>query len=320
LIRRSHCVTAIVMGVAALLAGWAFVPRGREVALMRLRDKQFEAALVEYEARYQSGDLSAPTVGALTDIYLQHGMVGKAINLLEQYLVRHPEDLQARRRLGTYYQFDQQPLKFVENLEKITAANASEKDLRELARGYSFFRRIEDQVRIVRRLIAQGHGSAADYRDLANLLGSLGKTADAAQVMTAYERTGKKFDHEMAEMILRLRLDTQDWAGAVEGASRAARWLNDADAADLAANFRAHGRPADGITVLLAHGEPKPGNPAGLWELTAAEIAVKRQPAAFARLDRMAREGVLPCALAEPWLMLGLELKAEETVYPTFPF
>ena len=302
MITARHRVIAICMGLAALGAGWAVIPRPRELALMRLRDKQFDRALFDYEARYKSGDRSAPTIGALTDIYLQHGDVPSAIGLMEEHVKRNPSDVAARRRLGTYFQFAQQPLRYVENLELLLTGKPSEDDLRELSRAYSFFHRPADQVRTLRRLVDHGYANAEDFLDLANLLGSLGHTREAADVLAGRPALGEG----MAEMLVRLRLDAGQPDEAIAAVKRAIRDEKDDSAARLIAVLAARGQRNAARGAVAALGDRALGSAELLAQWTQIETALGEIAPAFARLDMLAARKQLPCALADAWMELAL--------------
>lgn len=302
MITARHRTIAVCMGLAALGAGWAVIPRPRELALMRLRDKQFDRAFFDYEARYKSGDRSAPTVGALTDIYLQHGNVPKAIELLEEHLKRNPSDVAARRRLGAYYQFAQQPLRYVENLELLLAGKPSEEDLRELSRAYSFFHRPSEQVRTLRRLVEHGYAKPQDALDLANLLASQGKMREAAELLASR----KQFDNSMAEMLVRLRLDAGQPEEATAVIARAAAVETDESAARLVAILAARGQRRAAREAVAGLGERALRSPELLAQWTSIETALGETGTAFERLDRLASERKLPCPLADAWMELAL--------------
>jgi predicted Zn-dependent protease len=298
------------MGLAALGAGWAVIPRPRELALMRLRDKQFDRALFDYEARYKSGDRSAPTVGALTEIYLQHGDVPKAIELIEGHLQRHPGDVAARRRLGTYYQYAQQPLRYVANLELLLSGTPSEEDLRELSRAYSFFHRPADQVRTLQRLVEHGYARTEDVLDLANLLGSLGKTGEAADLLASR----KTLSGGMVEMLVRLRLDAAQPEEAIAVVKRAVIGETDDSAARLVAVLAARGQKIGAREAVAALGDRALRSPELLAQWTQVETGMGQTGPAFARLDALAAERKLPCALTDAWMELALRNQRRDRV------
>ena len=189
-------------------------------------------------------------------------------------------------------------MRYVENLELLLHGKPSEDDLRELSRAYSFFHRPADQVRTLRRLVDHGYARPEDFLDLANLLGALGKTREAADMLTGR----KDLSGGMAEMLVRLRLDAGQPEEAVATATRAAAAEDDSATARLIAVLAARGQRKAAREMVAALGDRSLRSPELLAQWTQIETGLGETAPAFARLDALAAERKLPCALAEAWL------------------
>jgi tetratricopeptide (TPR) repeat protein len=110
---------AILIAIAGLAASFFLMPRSQEIALMQMKDKNFEDARIAYEAQLASGNLSIEVVTRLSELYLQTGEVNKAIEVMEKFIAANPASLEARRQLGTYYQYAQRQDDYLRNLEEI---------------------------------------------------------------------------------------------------------------------------------------------------------------------------------------------------------
>ncbi len=134
---RKYLIVGLLL-VAGIVASWYVIPNRDEVALMQFKDKQFGQAKKAYEEQLASGVLDVNVVSTLTDLYLQYGNIDDAITTMERYLEQKPGDIEARKYLGTLYQFAQRPDDYLHNLEELQEMRPSEKKLSELTDIYDF--------------------------------------------------------------------------------------------------------------------------------------------------------------------------------------
>ena len=142
-------------------------PLDRELAFLRFKDQLYESARAELEQRLAEGDLSVGVVRPLAELHLQYADVDSAILLLERFVAEHPDDLAARRVLGTYYQFGQRPYDYLRNLEQVAARAPTQAVLRELAEIYSWMDEPDKQIATLAQLDARGQATADDLVALA---------------------------------------------------------------------------------------------------------------------------------------------------------
>jgi len=79
-------------------------PNSREahvqIGLLDLSEKRYPEAESEYRQLYQQNPDELKAVQGLAETYAQEGQVGKAIDLLQKELAKHPERVEIRMLLG----------------------------------------------------------------------------------------------------------------------------------------------------------------------------------------------------------------------------
>jgi predicted Zn-dependent protease len=284
------------------------IPRESELALIYFRDKEFDSARQVYEKRLAEGDFSAAVVMPLTQLYLHYGEVGPAINLMERYVAKNPNDTQAQLRLGKFYQYGQQPYDYQLNLEKIVRTAPTEPALRELADIYNFTAQFDKQIAVLQKLIELHLQRHADFLDLANLQASQGRFADAATTLINFEATHP--DHvntDTVQLLLSLLLDSGQ---ADSAASRAREWLRRhpslETAARLAEILHFKGQPTQALALLQPFEKDADRSPILLAELVQLQIQLGQADRALERLSLLFNEKRLPDLVLEPFIDLLL--------------
>lgn len=191
------------------------IPSDSEVALIEFKDKQYEKALKLYEEQYEQGNLRLDVVMHLTGVYLQFGEIDKAIKVMEDYVAAHPENLAARRELGSLYQYGQRLDDYTRNLEEINRLEQSTENLKALSDMYELTEDYDKQVPVVVKLIeskeAQGtHNMTSAARMLASekkydeAIGMLRKKRESLP-----EEEKRNFDdsYDDVELLIRLLID-----------------------------------------------------------------------------------------------------------------
>jgi predicted Zn-dependent protease len=306
-------MTVLLWVGAAVLSGFALVPRDIEVGLMQLKDSDFGAARAVYEARLAAGDRSPEVIAALERIYLEFGDIDRATGALEEYVRANPKSIEARRKLGEVYRETQRMDQRIENAEAIVALGANENDVRELARLYSLLSRPGDQARSLARLVERGWADAGDYLRLSQLEAAAGnRDATAAALMAWRKASPESFGEGDAQFLVRILLESGKEDKAYE---EAAAWLgshDDAGAAGALGSMLVTRGKGDLAWRLLEPWEPRAaGNVELLTAVVAAERALGRNDSAFARLAR--QRDKLPKALWEAYLDMALARKDLES-------
>jgi tetratricopeptide (TPR) repeat protein len=161
-------------------------PTQEERALMYLKDKEFSDALEIYENLLDRGKLKPSLVRALSDLYVQYGDIDRAIDLLEEYLVQVPDNLEARERIGTYYQYAQRPDDYTRNLAYIAKIDPTKERLKELADIYNFNSDFDRQIESLQQLVTVDDSDPEAFVALAHLLAAKEQYDDAIKVMAQY--------------------------------------------------------------------------------------------------------------------------------------
>ncbi len=220
-----HITGICILIVITLMASYALVPGQKELALMNLKDKKYEAARTLYMDRLERDDLSISVVMPLTELHLQNSNVTAAIDIMEEFVQRNPDNIEARRRLGMLYQYGQRSTEYVANLEKIVQMQTSEEDLRELANTYNFNAQYEKQIEALKKLIKLKPAEKQHYVDLAYIQASQGMLAEAALTLEDLSKAcPESQDSEIVEFLLSLLLDTNRPQRAFDIASQ---WLRE---------------------------------------------------------------------------------------------
>ena len=303
-----HCVVFVGLLVMGLAGGLALVPRASELALIDLRDKEFDRALQRYEQRLAEGDLSVSVVIPLCQLYLQFGKVESAVALMERFVRENPSNLDARRQLARYYQQSQRTDDYIRTLEHIVSADPSKAILRELSDIYNFRGDLTEQIRTLQTLTRLYPGEPQDLLDLASLQAAHGSLADAAvtlEKVVAVQAGSTPLD--TVHFLMSVLLDT----GRSDEADRQARaWLARQPDGSVALGFAsllsAKGQAAKALALLTPYEAGADANVALLTELTQLEVVNGKPQHALERLDRIQAANRLPDGVLEQYLDLLL--------------
>ena len=306
--RRRHYVIFAALLAAGLAGSLLLVTRGDELALIHFRDKDFAAALGDYEARLQGGDISAAVVMPLCQLYLQYGQVEAALSLMERFVRANPRDPLARRELARYYQYAQRQTEYFETLEELARLEPAEDTLRLLSEAHNFRGELDKQIAVLMRITQLYPGRPQDLIDVANLLAAQRRLREAATALeTLHARHPASETQETNQFLLSVLLDDGQHDKAVQ---RAQSWLashRDAlVAARLASLLSVKGEPRAALTMLEPFAAAAATNPEVLANLVQLEVANGLRDRAIERLGPMETAGTLPAALLETYLDLLL--------------
>lgn len=170
----------------AVVLGFYISPSRKEVALMRLEDRNFNEAFKYYKAKNLKGDNSINILAPLIKIYIYYGMPEMAISLLEKYVEENPNSIEGRKQLTELYKSTQKFFQYCESLEKLQKLSSSAHNLRNLADTYSFLGMYPQERRALALLVKGGkyHLLEEDYVRLASLYLAEQKQSEAMEVLS----------------------------------------------------------------------------------------------------------------------------------------
>lgn len=249
-------LVVIVLCLGGIFLAWRMLPQEREVALMHMKDKDYNAALEGYELQKDAGDLSVETAAQLAKLYVQQGSVSRAIDVLEEFVMTNPDNIEAREQLGKYYQYAQRSDDYVRNLEELAEIKPDVKYIRELSHIYNYNSQYSRQMEVLSKLVDRDPASFEDRISLARLQASSGKVGMAVDTMERlYEQMPKRMSIQDKVFFLTLLLDSDRMDKAFDLANSWVEQNGDAEgmqrAVDFAEAISAAGEPKRALDMLL---------------------------------------------------------------------
>ena len=202
-----HVAFLIVLVAGAVGLSLILIPGQEELGLMHLKGRDFGAARERFEVLLRgsltdgSGDgladgladrsgarEAALTVGAvqgLNDVYIHAGDIERAISVTERLLEERPDDVALIELLLGFYRQAQRPDDVVRSLERLARTDPTPERLRELAAHYDYTDRVDDERRMLARLVAGPGSTSADHQKLARLRAASGDVRGAAEMLYA---------------------------------------------------------------------------------------------------------------------------------------
>lgn len=302
-------VLVAFLGVAVAIV---LFPTEEERALMYLKDKEFSEALDVYERMVQKGRLQPGPVKALSDLYIQYGEINKAIEILEQFSKENPENIDARARLGTYYQYAQRPGDYQTNLEKLVELEPTVERYKELADIYNFVGDYPKQIEVLKKLVQMPNPDPEAFVNIATLLVGQEKVPEAiAALEDLRNRYPKKVTADTLQFMLNLLLSNSREDDALKWAKE---WFElfplHKVALEVAELFSKKGQPRKALDILEFM-EPHAGDDV-TYQVTLLQYQYNNGKIAdvFAKLKAMSEKTKLP-AEAFP-IFVELSLKAKD--------
>jgi cellulose synthase operon protein C len=302
-------VCVVLLGITA--SSYLLVPSQRELALMHLRDKDYDAARQLYAAPSIRDDLDVSVVVPMTELHLQNADVRSAVSLMERFVRKNPDNLSALRRLDQLYRYSQRQDDVLANLEKICSLKPTVDELRELSNIYNFESKFAQQIEVLQKLARAQPGNPQNLLDLAYLQASQGLIGDAAQSMKEFEsrHTGAVNDASV-EFRVSLLLDS---TSAEEAFSRANLWISQHPDPEVVTRFvnlfHFKAQPAVALRLLEPLENLFPQSPALLAQFIALQIETGLSEEAYVRLRILDNARNLPDDLSPAYINLCLEHK-----------
>ncbi len=211
----------VLIGVAA---SYYLMPNDKEVSLIVFKE-QIDSRYAEVEANFRkrldAGEVNVNVVTPLVKLYLEHGSVDKAIMVMEKFVAKEPLNIEARKQLGTLYQYAQRPDDYLRNLEELNKMLNNRETMKTLADIYSFNGQHEKQAAVLRDLIKNNEAlEPQQVLDLANMLAADKKYDEAIKTLQTFKTSkvkGMTFDIE--ELLVSLLMDKGETEAAFKEAS-----------------------------------------------------------------------------------------------------
>lgn len=315
---RGYRLPLALAVLGAIGASIALIPRGQEMALLRLESGDADGARTLLEQRYADGERSPATVAALARARAETGDLRAAIALLEPLAAERPRDRQVLEALVAYRrQLGEDRAGLLRSLVALQAVAPAQPRLREIAGLHGLLGQVEEQRAVLRGLTADATAEPADLLALARLDAAAAAPAEGLAALRRLARQHPRaYDVHAAALAVSLHVE----AGQAEAAASVARdWLAAQDrgaaaaAAPMLASFLAAARRPDLAVLVL---EPLAGvaaPPALVLALAQAEIDARRERAALDRLETLAAEAGGSAAVEAATLRLRLAVALGET-------
>ncbi len=221
--RKFYFITFLLVTIGGF-AGYFLIPKESEIALINLKDKRFAEAQASYEKQLLKGNLEPEVAHSLVDLYLQNGRIDDAIAVMEQFVKLNPSNVDARRKLGTLYQYAQRPEDYQRNLEEMSVISPDDSILKELSDIYNSNSQYDKQIAIIKDMIEKRKvREPRYYTDLANLLAAQRKFEEALGVLVAFKQAyPENYSYEQVELTVSLMMDLGKYDDAFKEAEA---WL-----------------------------------------------------------------------------------------------
>jgi cellulose synthase operon protein C len=317
--RIFHYITVCIVLLAVAASSFLLVPSQRELALMHLKDKNYDAARRLYAAPSIRDDLTISVVVPMAELYLQNADVRSAVLLMERFVRKNPDNLSALRRLDQLYRYSQRSDDILANLEKICSLKPTVEELHELSNIYNFVSKYAKQIEVLKKLVQAQPGNPQNLLDLAYLQASQGLIVDAAQSMKDYElRHPGAANDASVEFHLSLLLDS---SRTEEAFFRARTWISRHRDPELIARFVSlfhfKAQPAVALRLLEPFENLLHRNPALLAQYIELQIVTGHSEKAYVRLRNLDDARNLPDDLSPEYINLCLDHKETDRALET---
>jgi len=221
---RKHYLIILLITLIGLGASYLLMPKSQEVALMQMKDKHFEEARAAYEEQLAKGNLSIEVVTRLSELHLQVGAIDKAIEVMEKFIAMNPDNLAAREKVGTYYQYAQRQDDYLRNLEEINKLKPRAENLKLLSDIYNFNTEYSQQADTLKKLIETEKGSEArHFIDLAQIFAADKNYPEAITTLQGLKQNHPdSFTFSEEELLVTLLFDAKR---GDEAATEAGEWV-----------------------------------------------------------------------------------------------
>jgi tetratricopeptide (TPR) repeat protein len=298
----------VVIAMLAVALSIAFIPRGRELALLELESGKASEALEVLEERYAAGERSLATIAVLAGARASMGDTLRAAQLLEEALPEHPDNLPLLRTLGGYYRQLGQQKEVLEVLQRLQSLSPSQAQLDELANLYRELGLKDRQREVLREIVSTQTSKPWHLIELAKLEAAAGNPREGARLL---QRMAASHPRAVDPSIVALQMSLEIASGQIESALERGRvWVAQRpepakDVGHLANALSANGFSDKALELLQPY--IMQDAPASLvMALARVEADIGRPAAGLLRLENFIRskQDSVPEELA--WLRLSL--------------
>ncbi len=205
---RRHQRGAFVIAGTAVVAAATLVPRGDELLLIHVRNRDIERARDVLGWATRRGASSAASVVAHGELYLLEGHVDEALQEMEAYVAAHADDVAAWRRLAALYANAQRLHDQIRALSHVYRLEPSGSLARELSVFHRWTADEAGEASVLVDLVSTGQATPGEYLRAATLTAALGRLADAAHLLEQLRRASPDaFDYPAMELYASLLVD-----------------------------------------------------------------------------------------------------------------
>lgn len=164
----------LVIATAILL-----YPGAKTLTLMRYFNLEFAPAYQTYESLYESGDKTLSVINPLVKVNLDYARYDRAIELLEDFVEKHPDRIDVLDWLAEIYLGADKPHNYLFTLERSYAIKASQEKARILISYYGYYGNTVKWLEWLNKATTDFTGTADEYELLAQYHASTGNYIQA---------------------------------------------------------------------------------------------------------------------------------------------
>ena len=298
----------VALSLVAVALSLALVPRGRELALLRMETGDTQRAVALLEERFVGGDRSPATIAALARARASIGDVAGAVQLLETLIARRPRDVVVLNTLEQLQRASGRTEGLIRTLEMLQVVAPRTDRLRDLARLYAKINQRPEQLEALRKLTQEVGSEPDDFVTLARLEAGMGRPLAGVTVLRDMEaRHLEAVDASVIALELGMLLVGKE---AEQALARGRLWLaGRSDLAQtapiLAGEISVRGRP-DLAVALLERYAGTGADPRLIAALAQAESDAGDPAAGLSRLEQL--DPIRGARGGEPLALLRLRL------------
>lgn len=301
-------IAALFCAISA--ASLFLLPGKQEVALMQMKDKRFEEATKTYESQLAQNKLTLEVASNLSELYLKMGNVEKAIAIMQAFVDKNPKQIEARKRLGTFFMYANQQENYLKNLEEINTLGSDSETLKQLSYLYNANGEYDKQAKALRALIKQDQGKTPSYFvDLANVLALGHNYKDAMSVLREFQTLyPEHYTFNEAQMFVTFLLEDNNTKDAlIEAKGWVYAYKNFDEAAQLAGTLHYKGSPELALEFMAKFKDDEiNSNEALLEQYVLAKTAIGEKADIYRRLKLLAEKGKLPPKLTKSYIYAAM--------------
>ena len=186
-----HTLFLVVVVAGSIGLSLTLIPRHQELALMHLKDGEYESALRRFEHQYFENEDNAAILVPLHDLYIREGLVNDATAVVESALRLRPTDMESINLALNLFRESHQPENYLRALQLRAVATHTAENLRNLAEQQAFMGDYEAESQTLSRLLELSQAGEIDVVRLAQLLVWKDAPEQAAIALESWLQTGQ---------------------------------------------------------------------------------------------------------------------------------